>query len=109
MVVGRDSIGMMDVLNQPKTGIHFRLFLAVMLHQRGKMQPSIRTSSSLRPETRTLAIIPLQIQWLSSQLLLTIPPLIPSRPAPLLTLPHRTIHPSPNTKRKEPKPKNTHV
>ena len=58
-----------DVLNQPKNGIHFRLFLAVMLHQRGKMQPSIRTSSSLHPKTRTLAIILLQ-----TQLLLTIPP-----------------------------------
>lgn len=81
MVVGRGQYrGMMegrDVLNQPKNGIHFRLFLAVMLHQRGKMQPSIRTSSSLHPETRTLAIILLQ-----TQLLLTIsPPTAPDNPS----------------------------
>jgi hypothetical protein len=97
-----------DVLNQPKNGIHFRLFLAVMLHQRGKTQPSIRTSSSLHSETRTSAIMLLQ-----TQLLLAIPPPIAPNnlshnsqlPASLpqfryiqlslLTLPHRTIHPSP--------------
>lgn len=116
MVVGRRKMEERDVLNQPKNGIHFRLFLAVMLHQRGKTQPIIRTSSSLHPETRTLAIILLQ-----TQLLLTIPPPIAPNslsqfPAPaslpqfhyiqlpLLTLPTGQSTPPPNTKNKRTKP-----
>ena len=109
MVVGKGSMGMMDVLNQPKNGIHFRLFLAVMLHQRGKTQPIIRTSSSLHPETRTLAIILLQ-----TQLLLTIPPPIAPNslsPNSITSSSHSSPFPTgqstppPNTKKKRTKPK----